>query len=151
MESDWNNEAVTILSKRVKEVNIQTRFGADEDTWPPDQPKTFIPLVLIQHQDNCTITQSSGIIGQCHIDKIASVTTTDTLPNPKLVSHQPLQEVFDTISNTTEVAEVLAPLEISDDPQFIMIEGAPGIGKSFLTQEHEILQKIQVSCVYMLV
>ena len=40
---------------------------------------------------------------------------------PKLDSHEPLQEV----SVTKELAEILAPLEQSNDPQFILIEGAP--------------------------
>ena len=40
--------------------------------------------------------------------------------------------MLDTSKVTKEVAEILAPLETSDDPQFILIEGAPGIGKSVL-------------------
>ena len=87
-----------------------------------------------------------------HIDKIIPVTKTDTLPKcPKLNSHQPLQEVLDTSKVTKEVAEILAPLETSDDPQFILIEGAPGIGKSLLLKHiayrwgiQEILQKFRL-------
>ena len=87
-----------------------------------------------------------------HIDKVVSVTKTDTLPKrPKLDSHQPLQEVLDTSKVTKEVAEILAPLETSDDPQFILIEGAPGIGKSLLLKHiayrwsiQEILQKFKL-------
>ena len=87
-----------------------------------------------------------------HIDKVVSVTKTDALPKrPKLDSHQPLQEVFDTSKVTKEVAEILAPLETSDDPQFILIEGAPGIGKSLLLKHiayrwgiQEILQKFKL-------
>ena len=41
-------EAVTMLSKRVSKMNIQTRLRVDEEAWPPEQPKTFMPLVLIQ-------------------------------------------------------------------------------------------------------
>ena len=68
-----------------------------------------------------------------HIDKVVSVTKTDSLPKrSKVDSHQPLQEVLDTSKVTKEVAEILAPLETSDDPQFVLIEGAPGIGKSLL-------------------
>ena len=85
-----------------------------------------------------------------HIDKVVSVT--DKLPKrPKLDSHQPLQEVLDTSKVTKEVAEILAPLETSDDPQFILIEGAPGIGKSLLLKHiayrwgiQEILQKFKL-------
>ena len=87
-----------------------------------------------------------------HIDKVVSVTKTDTLPKrPKLDSHQPLQEVLNTSKVTKEVAEILAPLETSDDPQFILIEGAPGIGKSLLLKHiayrwsiQEILQKFKL-------
>ena len=87
-----------------------------------------------------------------HIDKVMSVTKTDTLPKrPKLDSLQPLQEVLDTSKVTKEVAEILAPLETSNDPQFILIEGAPGIGKSLLLKHiayrwgiQEILQKFKL-------
>ena len=87
-----------------------------------------------------------------HIDKVVPVTTTDVLPKrPKLDSHQPLQEVLDTSKVTKEVTEILAPLETSDDPQFILIEGAPGIGKSLLLKHiayrwsiQQILQKFKL-------
>ena len=148
-------EAVTILSKRVREVNIQTRLRVDEETWPPDPPKTFTPLVLIQHQDDRNIKQSTAMaefVQRGHIDKLVSVTTTDTLPTRlKLDSHQPLHEVLDTSKVTKEVAEILSPLETSDDPQFILIEGAPGIGKTLLLREisyrwgkQQILQKFKL-------
>ena len=128
-----------MLSKRVREVNIQTRLTVDKDAWPPEQPKTFTPLLLIQHQGHRNLKQSTAMaeyVERGHIDKVASVTSTDTLPkHPKLDSHQPLQEVLDTSKVTKEVAEILAPLQTSSDPQFILIEGAPGIGKSLLLKE----------------
>ena len=87
-----------------------------------------------------------------HIDKVVSVTKTDSLPKcPRLDSHLPLQEVLSTSKVTKEVAEILAPLETSDDPQFILIEGAPGIGKSLLLKYiaycwgiQEVLQKFRL-------
>ena len=87
-----------------------------------------------------------------HIDKVVPVTTTDVLPkHPKHLSRQPLQEVLDTSKVTKEVTEILAPLETSDDPQFILIEGAPGIGKSLLLKHiayrwsiQQILQKFKL-------
>ena len=91
-------------------------------------------------------------VEQGHIDKVVPVTKTDAVPKrPKLDSLQPLQEVIDTSKVTKEVAEILAPLETSDDPQFILIEGAPGIGKSLLLKHiayrwgiQEILQKFKL-------
>ena len=87
-----------------------------------------------------------------YIDKVVSATATNVLPkHPKHLSRQPLQEVLDTSKVTKEVAEILAPLETSDDPQFVLIEGAPGIGKTLLLREisyrwgkHQILQKFKL-------
>ena len=148
-------EAVAILSKRVREVNIQTQLRVDKEAWPPEPPKTFTPLVLIQHQGHPNLKQSTAMaefVERGHIDKVVSVTTTDTLPKrPKLDSHRPLQEVLDTSKVTKEVAEILAPLQTCVDPQFILIEGAPGIGKSLLLKhiayrwgKQEILQKFKL-------
>ena len=153
--NDVGVEAVAILSKRVRDVSIQTRLRVDEDTWPPDPPKTFTPLVLIQHQGYRNIKQSTAMaefVERGHIDKVVTVTTTDTLPTRlKLDNHQPLRQVLDTSKVTKEIVEILAPLETSDDPQFILIEGAPGIGKTLLLREisyrwgkHQILQKFKL-------
>ena len=147
-------EAVTILSKRVREVNIQTQLRVDEEAWPPEQPKTFTPLVLIQHQGHRNLKQSAAMaefIERGHIDKV--ITSSNPVPrhHGKLDSHQPLQEVLDTSKVTKEVAEILAPLETGKDPQFILIEGAPGIGKTLLLREiascwgkQQVLQKFKL-------
>ena len=139
----------------MREVNIQTRLEVDEEAWPPESPKTFTPLVLIQHQGHRNLKQSTAMaefVERGHIDKVVPVTTTDVLPkHPKHLSRRPLQEVLDTSKVTKEVAEILAPLETSDDPQFILIEGAPGIGKSLLLKHiayrwsiQQILQKFKL-------
>ena len=74
-------------------------------------------------------------VEQGHIDNL--VTSDNVLPTPhhNLGSHEPLQEVLNTSKVTKEVAEILAPLETSSDPQFVLIEGAPGIGKSLLLKQ----------------
>ena len=134
---------------------MQTRLIVDKDAWPPEQLKTFIPLLLIQHKADRNLKQSTAMaefVERGHIDKVASVITTGTLPKcPKLDTHQPLQEILDTSKVTKEVVEILAPMQTSSDPQFFLIEGAPGIGKSFLLKEmayrwgkQEILQKFKL-------
>ena len=135
-------EAVALLSKRVREVNIQARSRANKDTWPPGQPKIFTPLTLIQHQSHLNLRQSTAMaefVEQGGVDEIISTANIGTIPksskHPKLDIHKPLQEVLDTSKVTKEVAEILAPLEISNDAQFILIEGAPGIGKTVLLKE----------------
>ena len=147
-------QAITKLSKRVKKVNIQTRLRVDEKTWPPAPPKTFTPLVLIQYQGHHNLKQSTAMtkfVEQGYIDNL--VPNSNVIPEHrhKLDNHEPLQEVLSTSRVTKEVTEILATLEKGDDPQLILIEGAPGIGKSVLLKEIEylwatkqILQKFKI-------
>ena len=90
-------------------------------------------------------------VEQGHIDKL--ITSDNVLPTPhhKLDGHEPLQEVLSTSKVTNEIAEILAPLETSSDPQFVLIEGAPGIGKSLLLKQiaylwatKQVLQKFKL-------
>ena len=89
-------------------------------------------------------------VEQGNIDKVVS--SSSGIPKRfKLDSHEALQEVLNTSKVTKEVAEILAPLETGNDPQFILIEGAPGIGKSLLLREiayrwgkQKILQKFKL-------
>ena len=109
----------------------------DEEAWPPEPPKTFTPLVLIEHQGCRNFKQSTAMarfIEQGHVDRIMK--NDGAVPkHSKLDRHKPLQEVLDTSKVTKEVVEILAPLETSNNPQLMLIEGAPGIGKSFLLKE----------------
>jgi len=50
-------------------------------------------------------------------------------------SHQSLREALHNSKTTKQLVDILAPLQQSDDPQFILVEGLPGIGKSLLLQE----------------
>ena len=73
-------------------------------------------------------------VEQGHIDKL-DCSGKLIHKHQTLNSHEALQEMLDTSKVTKEIAEILAPLETNDDPQFILIEGAPGIGKSLLLKE----------------
>ena len=124
----------------VSQSNVRERFNPDEETWPPDQPKNFTPLVLIHHQGLHSMKQAAAmaqLIQTGDIDEITSLTSNRSVPtnHPKLDSHEPLQEVLDSSTVTKELTEILAPLEQCKEPQFILIEGAPGIGKSILLKE----------------
>ena len=72
-----------------------------------------------------------------NIDEITSLTSNPSVAkhHPKLNNHKTLQEVLDSSTITKELTEILAPLEQSKGSQFILIEGAPGIGKSILLKE----------------
>ena len=90
-------------------------------------------------------------IEQDNIDKVISSSSGIPKHHHKLDSHEALQKVLNTSKVTKEFAEILAPLETGNDPQFILIEGTPGIGKSLLLREiayrwgkQEILQKFKL-------
>ena len=129
-----------MLSEMVSQSNVRERFKPDEETWPPDQPKNFTPLVLIHHQGQHSMKQATAmaqLIQTGDIDEITSLASNQSVPtnHPKLDSQEPLQEVLDSSTVTKEFTEILAPLEQCKEPQFILIEGAPGIGKSILLKE----------------
>ena len=109
----------------------------DNETWPPaDQPGNFIPLVLVHSQDRHCIKQDH-ITRTCDIDKITSLVSNQSVPKDhhKLVNSKVVQEVHDNGTITKEITNVLVTLEQPNDQQFILIEGAPGIGKSIFLKE----------------
>lgn len=57
----------------------------------------------------------------------------------QLGHHEGREKVMESATHaikiTKEITDILTPLEQSDTPQFILVEGAPGIGKSVLLRE----------------
>ena len=124
--------AVAILSKRVRQISIQTRFMVDHDTWPPEQPKGFTPLLLIHHQGDHSseqVTAMAELMYTGHIDKVVID------QHAKLHGSDKFQKALHTSRATKEIGEILAPLEEGKQSCFILFEGAPGIGKSVLLKE----------------
>ena len=111
----------------------------DNDMWPPKQPTSFTPLLLIHHQGDHTpeqVTAMAELMYAGDIDKVASVTSDHcTIKHAKFDGHNKYQRVLDTSKPTKEIKEILAPLEEGKQSCFILIEGAPGIGKSVLLKE----------------
>ena len=123
----------------------------DDDTWPPKQPTSFTPLLLIHHQGGHTpeqVTAMAELMYAGDIDKVASVTGAQCA---KLDGHDKFHKVLNTSRATKEIGDILAPLEEGKQSCFILIEGAPGIGKSVLLKEitykwakKELLQKFEL-------
>ena len=131
------SEAVVALSNRVRQVNVQTRFMVDDNTWPPDQPKIFTPLLLIHYQGHHTpeqVTTMAKLMYTGDIGEVAPVITTPKC-HSKPHDNENLQNIIDTSTATKEIKDILAPLENNTEPSFILIEGAPGTGKSVLLKE----------------
>ena len=116
-------EAVVILSNRLSQINVQTRFMVDDNAWPPEQPVSYTPLLLINCQGHRTPEQVMAMVKlMCsdNIDKVASVTDDSTTEHSVLDSHN---KVLDTNSRATKnIEEFLAPLD-KQSSAFILIEG----------------------------
>ena len=124
-------EVTTSLAKRLQTRYTMTRFNIDKDTWPPQQSKHFTTLAFIYHKNERTRREVITIAKASqsgHIDDIMQAAG----------SHENniTTEDYDLegSSATKDISELLAPLDRADgsQPQTILIEGAPGIGKSFL-------------------
>ena len=124
------------LSSNVKAVYKATRFSVAKDTWPPEPPKEYTPLVLLHHEDEHTIEHVTTITNALHkgaISDVVSATSNEPIAKrPGLRSHEKLGDAVKASKATTDILEILAPLEVSDKAQNILIEGAPGIGKTIL-------------------
>ena len=143
------------LSGNVKAVYKATRFSVANDTWPPEVPKEYTPLVLLHHEDEHTIKDVTTITKALHkgaISDVVSATSNEPIAKrPWLHSHDKLGDALKASKATTDISEILAPLEVSDKAQTILIEGAPGIGKTILLKhiayswaEQGMLQKYEL-------
>jgi len=104
-----------------------TRYTSTADDWPPDQPKHFTTVALIHHQGVSSKQQVIGVINA-------------TLTRPGLKSFIKLEENnqknYPTkISKTTkDISEIFTAAK-RNATETILIEGAPGIGKTVLCKE----------------
>ena len=123
----------------------------DDKAWPPVKQASFTPLLFIHHHGDHSqeeIRAKAKLMYTGNIGKVAMATDEHS---DKLDGDDKFHILLDTSKATKEIAEILAPLEINEDPAFILIEGAPGIGKSVLLKEisyrwanKELLQKFEL-------
>ena len=101
------------LNDYLRDVYKETRYSHHAQ-WPPDQPKSVVSNTLIHYKDKRTERELLDF-SKCHrgassLDKIMS-------------------------SHPSRVTKSIASIIESPDQKFILIEGAPGIGKTVLAKE----------------
>ena len=122
----------------------------DESTWPPGKPAHFTPLLLVHHQGDHSLEQAKAMAELMYTGDIGKVAMeTGERFTIKQDGHEKFHKMLDTSKATKEIEEILAPLD--KESAFILIEGAPGIGKSVLLKEisyrwanKELLQKFEL-------
>jgi len=93
-------------------VSIQARLVIDEDEWPPNQPKSFTPLLLLYHQNQHTqeeetVLQFAKTVQSSSFD----CSTPDPAKRPKLGSNESVIEMLDNSAATKQLANVLGQIQ----------------------------------------
>ena len=95
------------------EYYTQNRYAPDIDDWPPYHPKHYTPLTIIHHT------------GRCSESEIAAVANELTTSKSNIRS-----------STIKSINDIFVRFERNESyPYRILIEGAPGIGKTILSKE----------------
>ena len=128
----------TIIDNHLRELYKRTRFTAEGAEWPPQQAKIFVSVALVHYKGKRTQQEFIEIAriqkeGAPAIDKFASSTYTG--PSAK----KPRLEYSRVTKNITDIFSA-DPIDLPDTsftkaPKRILIEGAPGIGKTVLARE----------------
>ena len=113
----------------------------ENNSWPPEPLRRFIPLVLLNYKNQHTLKQTdvmAELVFKGYIDEVTSANSYSDQSTAKVDCTGELLKEVQIIDNTStitkDIKEILAPLE-SSESRFVLIEGPPGIGKSVLLKE----------------
>ena len=126
------------ISSHLKTGYTVTRFTPDKDEWSPEQPKEYTTLALIHHKNRPTQNQIIRLAkekGVGNVDKIIAAAGNQLLAMDVEAS---LRKCLQASEATCDISDVLAPLEETDNTrssQIVLIEGAPGLGKTVLLKQ----------------
>ena len=128
---------VTIVAAKSQLQNryFNSRYSPTVDEWPPYQPRHYTTLALIHHKNRSTdttvisVTQELAVVGKLE-HKVEGFSS----------SSGSISQTPNIYSNTTKsISDVFVSVTASDgytiNPCIILIEGAPGIGKTVLAKE----------------
>ena len=129
-------ESVNKLSVSLCQHYERKLFYTDEKKWSPVLPKkVFIPPVLVVHRDQYTKIGTTAIANFILTGGIDRLNTAAGLDNQSIPAS--LQRILDASRGeiTQDLTSILNKLEKCERPKLMLIEGAPGMGKSTLLNE----------------
>ena len=119
-------------SEYLKDRYKNTRFTTDQEEWPPDQPKHFTTLAMIHHEDGHT---ERNVIAVTKVTQKIQSDDIDTIMSPSSSQMASAEQPQEQVKTSKDVQEIFAPNKDGQEPRRILIEGAPGIGKTVLSKE----------------
>ena len=124
------------------------RYNNMEDEWPPIQPDHFTSVAIIHHKEkHATVREVIAVAtkaykGNLKVDVTNQENTQETEQSIGTTKRELPDEYFTGCKSAKDIVEIFAPLQKSNmptkdsvTPRFILIEGAPGIGKTILSKE----------------
>ena len=119
---------------------IETRYISEEKEWPPNQPKHYINLAVIHYQGSRT--QEEVIFRSQHhkytdlaFNKKCSFLYANNQQSNISSRFQVTEEIVDLFTADPCLGEAESDANSGHLPRSILIEGAPGIGKTVLLKE----------------
>ena len=135
---------VDILYDNLSDTYKKTRYKPIGAEWPPNQPKVIVSVALIHYKGKRTKQE---------LIQIASRHKEGATAIDELISNcQSKRPRIDHSRITKDITDIFAPDPNTNElPTRILIEGAPGIGKTVLAKEvaycwanHEILHSVKI-------
>ena len=116
---------------------IATRYIPEGKEWPPNQPKYYINLAVIHYQGSRT---QEEVIFSAQLQRYEHI-----YPTPELFLNTTNQQsrFLNTFQVTRNITDLFKPdlhegkseVDATNFPRSVLIEGAPGIGKTILLKE----------------
>ena len=132
----FNLGNIVTAREQLQQCYIDSRFSSSVDEWPPYQPKHYTTLAFIHNKDKPSNAVRFFVLQQLAVaGKIPKHEYTLSDYNTSSLHTRP--SAYTTM--TKNISDIFLPVVTSDgssvDLQFLLIEGAPGIGKTVLAKE----------------
>ena len=125
----------------MKKFYIKERYKVSEDDWLPYQPEHFTSVTLIHHKEkHASVREVIAVATKMHRGSVEVDDDSRDVSSIQSTEQSILSDVyFMECQSTKDITEIFAPLQTSNTdcmvPDNILIEGAPGIGKTILSKE----------------
>ena len=130
----------TFLVEYLRDRYIETRYIPEGKEWPPNQPKYYVNLAVIHYQGSQTQEEvifrtqqhkNTGLV----IDDKFSFSNVSNQRSKILNRLKVSREIADLFTTNPDKNETKSGVNSGNFPKSILIEGAPGIGKTILLKE----------------